>query len=139
MNLRKHLAAVLAGDARYTWQAYLFLFEALEHAKTRKQRAKTRVRERRRAAGRESHHVTGPELCEGARDLALQQYGLLARLVLSQWGIRSTSDLGEIVYNLIAAGHLEKTESDRRSDFDGVFEFESAFSRSDVLLLDSDA
>ena len=39
MNLRKDLARVLAGDARYTWQAYLFLFEALEHTKDRRQRA----------------------------------------------------------------------------------------------------
>ena len=83
--------------------------------------------------------MTGQELCEGARDLALQQYGLLARLVLSQWGILSTSDLGEMVYNLIAAGHLEKTESDRRSDFDGVFDFERAFGQSNVLLLDGEA
>ena len=40
---------------------------------------------------------------------------------------RSTSDIGDIVYNLIAAGDLEKTESDSRSDFDNVFDFETAF------------
>ena len=136
MNLRKDLAAVLAGDARYTWQAYLFLFEALEHTKARKQRTQPRGRERRRSAGRESHHVTGQQLCEGARDLALQQYGLLTRLVLSQWGIHSTSDLGEMVYNLIAAGHMEKTEKDRRSDFDDVFDFDQAFGEGSILLFD---
>ncbi len=82
--------------------------------------------------------MTGRELCEGARTLALQQYGLLARLVLGQWGIQSTSDLGEIVYNLIAAGHLEKTPTDRRADFDDVFDFETAFAQREALLLESE-
>ena len=45
----------------------------------------------------------------------------------SSWGIRSTSDLGEIVYNLIAAGDLEKTPEDARADFDSVFDFDTAF------------
>ena len=47
--------------------------------------------------------------------------------MLDHWGVRSTSDIGEIVYNLIAAGDLEKTPSDSRSDFDHVFDFETAF------------
>jgi uncharacterized repeat protein (TIGR04138 family) len=139
MSLRRDLAAVLAGDARYTWHAYLFVFESLEHAKTHKERTRrSGSRERRRLATRETKHVTGRELCEGARALALQQYGLLARLVLGQWGIHATSDLGEIVYNLIAAGHIEKTPTDRRSDFDDVFDFETAFAQREALLLESE-
>jgi uncharacterized repeat protein (TIGR04138 family) len=59
--------------------------------------------------------------------LALRQYGLLAAAVLNHWGVRSTSDIGDIVYNLIAAGDLEKTASDSRSDFDDVFDFGTAF------------
>jgi uncharacterized repeat protein (TIGR04138 family) len=58
--------------------------------------------------------------------LALRQFGLLAATVLGHWGVRSTSDIGEIVYNLIAAGDLEKTPTDSRSDFDNVFDFETA-------------
>ena len=61
------------------------------------------------------------------RKLALRQYGLLAATVLAHWGVRSTSDIGDIVYNLIAAGDLEKTESDSRSDFDNLFDFETVF------------
>ena len=44
-----------------------------------------------------------------ARRLALRYYGLMAITVLNEWGIRSTSDIGEIVYNLIASGDLDKT------------------------------
>jgi uncharacterized repeat protein (TIGR04138 family) len=65
-------------------------------------------------------------VCEAVRRLALRQYGLLAATVLAHWGIRSTSDVGEIVYNMIATGDLEKTPSDSRSDFDNVFDFETA-------------
>jgi uncharacterized repeat protein (TIGR04138 family) len=60
------------------------------------------------------------------RALALRQYGLLAATVLGYWGIRSTSDIGDIVYNMIAAGDLEKTPNDSRSDFDNVFDFATA-------------
>ncbi len=70
--------------------------------------------------------MTGRELCDSVRKLALSQYGLLAAAVLGHWGIRSTSDIGEIVYNMIATGDLEKTPSDSRSDFNNVFDFATA-------------
>jgi uncharacterized repeat protein (TIGR04138 family) len=135
MSLRDDLAGVLARDARYHINAYIFIFEAIDFTKTRKRR---RQRDRRaaRTKGPIAHHVTGAELCEGARDLLLQQYGLLALTVLHQWGLRSTSDFGELVYNLIAAGDLEKAPTDSRADFDDVYDFEAAFRREFTLVLD---
>jgi uncharacterized repeat protein (TIGR04138 family) len=134
MSLRDDLVGVLARDPRYTIQAYAFVFEALEYTKHLKKRSQARARGRGRAAA--SRHVTGRELCEGARRLALDHYGMMALTVLNLWGIRSTSDLGEVVYNLIASGELEKTPSDSRSDFDNVFDFEKTFRRDFVLALD---
>ncbi|MFW6171745.1 MAG: Minf_1886 family protein, partial [Planctomycetota bacterium] len=61
--------------------------------------------------------------------LALEQFGLMARVVLNSWGIRSTGDVGEIVYNLIGIGMMKKSPSDRREDFEDVFDFEEAFER----------
>ena len=55
------------------------------------------------------HHVTGQELCEAIRRYALDQYGYMAKLVLNNWGIRSTGDFGEIVFNLIRIGRMRKT------------------------------
>jgi uncharacterized repeat protein (TIGR04138 family) len=134
MSLRDDLAAVLACDSRYSLNAYIFVFEALEHAKNLKKQ--TKVRGRRGRSGEQARHVTPRELCEGARDLALRQYGLLALWVLSQWGVRSTSDLGEIVFNLISSGDLEKTPTDTRAEFDGVFDFETALRHEFVVATD---
>lgn len=134
MSLRDDLAGVLARDPRYSIHAYAFVFEALEY--TKRTRRKARARDRRTPKLDYSQHVNGRELCEGVRDLALKQYGLLAVAVLGQWGLRSTSDIGEIVYNLIASGDLETTPQDSRADFDGVFDFEAALRRDYVMPLD---
>jgi uncharacterized repeat protein (TIGR04138 family) len=136
MSLRNDLASVLARDPRYTIHAYGFVLDALEYTK---KNLKKRVQTRSRSKGKAftaARHVSGRELCEGARQLALDHYGLMAMTVLSLWGIRSTSDLGEIVFNLIASGDLEKTPNDTRADFDQVFDFETALRREYVLALD---
>ena len=72
MSLRENLAGVLARDPRYSIHAYAFVLEALEHTKTLKKRARNRSRSRRSRGGDLSQHVSGRELCEGARDLSLQ-------------------------------------------------------------------
>jgi uncharacterized repeat protein (TIGR04138 family) len=135
MNLRDALAVVLARDSRYAIPAYAFVFESLEYAKTLKRQRLKRGR-RGRVSLEGPLHVTGQELCLAARELALRQYGMLALVVLEQWGVRSTSDLGEIVYNLIASGDFEKTPTDSRADFDNVFDFESAFRTHFEIVLD---
>jgi uncharacterized repeat protein (TIGR04138 family) len=125
MSLRDALGNVAARDPRYSWEAYIFVFEAIEHARHQLPRLRSHTGTSRDDP--HDYHVTGRELCEAARDLALRQFGMLALTVLKQWGIRSTSDLGELVYHLIATGDLERTASDKRSDFDNVFDFETAF------------
>ena len=144
MSFRDELARIIANDPRYSIDAYAFILEALNHARHRKlklkgkgqnpdqKRASRAARSERPGSSadkksRVSGHVAGQELCESVRKLALRQYGFLAATVLDHWGVRSTSDIGEIVYNLIAAGDLEKTPSDSRSDFDQIFDFETAF------------
>jgi uncharacterized repeat protein (TIGR04138 family) len=74
-----------------------------------------------------SRHVSGQQLCEGLRDFALNQWGLLARTVLRRWNITSTLDFGRIVFALVDAGHMQKTDDDTLDDFKAVYEFRSAF------------
>jgi uncharacterized repeat protein (TIGR04138 family) len=115
------LAELLRRDRRYHRDAYFFVFEALRYAQEQRGFDTSLSPE---AEDEEQRHVTGQQLCEAIRSYALQQYGLLARSVLNTWGVRSTGDFGEIVFNLIDIGQMKKTESDRRQDFDNVFDFD---------------
>jgi uncharacterized repeat protein (TIGR04138 family) len=47
--------------------------------------------------------------------------------VFSEWGIHATEDFGEIVFNLVDAGRLGKTETDSRDDFKQVYSFNEVF------------
>jgi len=99
----------------YHETAYLFILSALHFTIERL---------------REPRHISGPELAEGCRDLALDRWGLMARSVLEFWGITSTRDLGEIVFALVDLGVLVKQEDDSIEGFEGVFDFAEAFDRS---------
>ena len=73
-----------------------------------------------------SRHVTGTHLCEGLRELALIQWGRLARTVLRRWSITSTVDFGRIVFAMVDAGLMQKTEDDSLEDFRNVYDFRVA-------------
>ncbi len=75
-------------------------------------------------------HISGPQLCEGLREYALGQWGLLARVVLARWGVSGTYDFGRIVFALVDAGHMQKTENDTIEDFRNVYDFKTAFESS---------
>jgi uncharacterized repeat protein (TIGR04138 family) len=119
VNFEEVLDKILAKDARYGREAYLFVREALDH--TQKMVG--------RPPRNEIRHVTGGQLLDGMRDYALAQYGPMTITVLSEWGIRSCEDIGEIVFNMVEASLLAKTEQDTRDDFKGAFTFEAAFRR----------
>ncbi len=108
------LEAILASDRRYPRDAYLFVSEALGYTVRR--------------LGREGH-VSAWELCEGLAELALRQFGPLARSVLASWNIRTSDDIGEIVFNMVDVGLLRKTDEDRREDFHDALDFEEALDR----------
>jgi len=127
------IARLLREDPRYKLEAYAFVFHALEYAQQRLGMGREVPSEplpgqpEEAAARGPERHITGQELCEAARRLALEQFGYMAQTVLKTWGIRSTSDIGEIVFNLIRIGQMRKTAQDRREDFDDVFDFDRAF------------
>jgi uncharacterized repeat protein (TIGR04138 family) len=129
------LAEVARRDGRYAYEAYEFVFQALHHAQ------KMLGREPPEAArGKEvveaEHHVSGPELLAGVRDLALSEFGLMARTVFHLWGIRGTADFGEIVFTLIEAGLMSKTSEDRREDFHNVYDLDAALVQGYRIELD---
>lgn len=78
----------------------------------------------------QARHISGPELLEGIRECAIDQFGPLARAVLNHWGITKTEHFGEIVFALVDAGILRKQAEDRIEDFREVYSFEEVFDRS---------
>jgi uncharacterized repeat protein (TIGR04138 family) len=74
-----------------------------------------------------NHHVTGQQLCEGLREFALKEWGLLAHTVLKRWNITTTYDFGRIVFALVEHKHMAKTDDDNIEDFRNVFDFKTAF------------
>jgi len=72
-------------------------------------------------------HVTGKELAEGVRELALERFGPMARTVLEHWGIHATEDVGRVVFAMVEQGILVKQDGDQPEDFADVFDFEEAF------------
>jgi uncharacterized repeat protein (TIGR04138 family) len=111
--------AIRAQDRRYEEDGYFFVRNALDFT------AKTLGKPSTGA----NRHITGGELLEGIRAFAIQEFGPMALTVFHTWGIRTTEDFGEIVFNLVEAGVLGKTDTDRRSDFSDGFDFREAFAR----------
>ena len=127
---------LLKQDQRFPKEAYQFVFEALDYAQnalhmgreTPSEPLPQEMQEKEgEVDGGPQRHITGQDVCVAAQQYAIRQYGPLARTVLSSLGINSTSDIGEIVYNMIRIGRMRKTAEDRREDFNNVYDFEKAF------------
>ena len=145
------LAKFIREDGRYRFDAYVFVFESLSYAQKYLNKGggptvedsddddsddgdvetdeddDELLGEIDPAADNDDEperHVTGQELCESIRLYALDQFGYMAKCVLNSWGVRSTSDFGTIVFNMIEIGQMRKTDNDRREDFDDVFDFD---------------
>ncbi len=101
-------------ESRYDEQAYLFVLSALEYTQSR-------LDARR--------HITAAELARSCRELAIERFGLMTRIVLDRWGVRSTADIGEIVFTLVDLGFLVKQPNDTREEFADIYDFEIAFDR----------
>lgn len=99
-------------NPRYAEAAYLFVLRALQ---------------RRLQELSSPRHVSGAELADAVRSLALGRFGPMARTVLEHWGVHSTSDMGEIVFSLVECGVLIKQPGDSREDFEDLYTFDEAF------------
>jgi uncharacterized repeat protein (TIGR04138 family) len=130
MSKPQTFAELLIADKRYKREAYAFVFDALRFAheklgfgaETPSEEIETPAKD---ASTEGRHHLTGRELCEAIRRLALDQFGYMAKTVLNSWGVHKTGDFGSIVFNLIDIGEMSKTKQDRPEDFDDVFDFET--------------
>ena len=111
-ELIARLDEILLSDSRYKLEAYVFVINALDYTMSKLMR---------------QGHVTGPELLDGIKRLARREFGPMARSVFENWGVNGTADFGEIVFTLVDAGLLGKTEEDSLSDFNDVYDFGDVF------------
>src|SRR5262249_20634110 len=93
----KSLYEVVDEVGLYPIEAYLFVQSGLAHTVEKVHGGS--------ADPSKSRHVNGRELCEGLREFALMNWGMLARTVLARWGITRTLDFGRIVFALVDNGH----------------------------------
>jgi uncharacterized repeat protein (TIGR04138 family) len=119
MQFEQSVVSIMKRDQRFDPHAYFFLKDALDF--TLKRIAD--------ADGGQARHVSGPELLEGFRDYALEQFGPMASTLMREWGIRQGGDVGDMVFHLIEEQVFGKQDSDSREDFCGVFDLEDSLVR----------
>lgn len=105
---------ILLRERRFDERAYLFVLASLEYCQQK-------LPERR--------HISGRELAHACRDLAIERFGVMARPVLEHWGIRSSGDIGDVVFTLVELELLLSQPDDRREEFVDAFDFDDAFER----------
>ena len=115
INFDEAVELILTRDKRFARDAYTFVREALDYTQ--------------KTIGKESQirHVSGQELLDGIRQFALQQFGPMVVTVFEDWGVRHCRDFGEVVFNMVEAGLLAKTDKDTREDFQNGYDFTEAF------------
>jgi len=111
-NFYKKIEEITVKDKRYKPDAYEFVMRALWFTQKRLKK---------------QGHISGKELLHGIKDFVLDQYGPMSKAVLQFWGIGSTDDFGEIVFNMVESGLLNKTDADSREDFKNVYNFNEVF------------
>ncbi|MDR3013504.1 MAG: hypothetical protein LBU70_09915 [Chitinispirillales bacterium] len=79
----------------------------------------------------EKRHLSGQELAMGLLMFAHKQYGLMAKTVFDHWGVKTTEDLGCIVYNMIKIGLMHKQPKDSLEDFFAVTNISEFFEIAD--------
>lgn len=111
-ELLELLETLAQRSGRFRAEAYVWVLHVLEHTRT--------------ALARKDH-ISGRELLEGHRTLAIQEYGPMAFEVFRHWGLECTRDVGEIVFDLVDAELLRKTAEDTLADFEDIYDFHETF------------
>ena len=117
LNFSEAVDEIVRTDGRYDRDAYYFVREGLDFT----------IRMLKKGSHGAGRHVSGQELLEGLRRFALDQFGPMAKTVLTYWGVNQCEDFGEIVFHMVDKGILGKTEQDTPEDFKGGYDFDEAF------------
>ncbi len=111
-NFDEIVEDIVNEDSRYKEETYSFVMSALKFTQAKLNR---------------NEHVSGKELLEGIREMALELYGPMAGTVFEHWGIYKTEDFGHIVFNMVNMGLMSKTDKDSIDDFKDIYDFKKVF------------
>ena len=103
-------ADIVAKDKRYDARAYALLLDVVRYL-----------------SGEEGKHVPGEDIVDEFRDEALDQFGPLTYTVLTEWGLSSTEDIGEMMLNLVESKRIGRDETDSVDAFASGYDFKEAF------------
>lgn len=117
ISFQEAVETITRDNPRYSSQAYYFLREALDFT----------IKLFEKPLDGPARHVSGGELLDGIRKYALKEFGPITMTVLANWGITRCEDFGEIVFIMVEKGLLGKTDEDRKEDFLGGYDFDTAF------------
>ena len=84
----------------------------------------------------EKRHVTGRELVDGFRDLLRRECREMSPWLLRQWGVKTSIDIGRIVFDLIELKVLSKRDEDTIEDFREGLDASTDFSDPEEVSID---
>ena len=111
------ISQLMAASSNYAMEAYQFVRAGLDRAQQRRFRSSQTV----------LAHISGAELLEAWRELAIERFGKQAKATLNGWGVYKCEDFGEIVFNMVEARLLARQDTDTKADFQGGYNFDAAF------------
>ncbi len=113
-DLIGEIEALAERDGRFHKDAYFFIYQALRFTVDK-------------LGHKGPCHISGGELLSGISDYGLDQFGPLTHSVFARWGVHETRDFGTIVFNLVDAQLMSKTERDCIEDFEDIYDFSEEF------------
>ncbi len=118
MNEKHLLEWISQSDTHYHPNAYFFVLEALRYTQ---------------CYFKKPRHISGHELLIGIARFGKKRYDNMAYMVFKEWGVESSRDFGNIVFNLVEMGEVKKTDEDSIDDFDVGFDLKSELSRMETI------
>jgi len=101
---------IVARDGRYDARSYALLEDVIKYL------------------GKDGGKSIGSgDIMDEFRERALDLYGPMAYTVLTEWGLKTTADIGEMMCNLVESGRVGREENDSYDDFLGGYDFKEAF------------
>ena len=100
---------IVAKDGRYNARAYALLMDVIHYL------------------GEGGKRMGAADILEEFKERALDQYGPLTYTVLTEWGVGSCEDIGEMMFNLTEGHRVRKDEDDTPESFLGGYDFKETF------------